>query len=111
MADNIAFHNPKDFGTWDLSTSQKDKVILFSWDTPVIPESKVVVYSNTKVIKCYTVGDGLTISNGGLDIALTLQGADYSHKDTLLSAQANFFVEGDVEVTFKLRIVESKLLC
>ena len=111
MTDNIAFHNPTDLGIWDLSTLQENKSISFQWDTVVIPEAKIVIDSPSGGFKkTYTIGNGLTLANSDMTVILTLQGIDFVKQcGKVLDASCNFFIKGDVELTFKLRIINSQL--
>jgi hypothetical protein len=104
------FHEPADFGTFDLSTSQVGKVLRFNWDTDVIAEAKVVAVHDKKARKTYTVGDGLAISEDNRTITITLNGADYtSFVGHTMEFACNFFSTGDVEIIFKVQIVRSAL--
>ncbi len=104
------FHEPTDFGTFDLSTSQVGKVFSFNWDADVIANAKVVAVHNNKAMKTYTVGDGLVISEANRAISVTVDGSDYTNlTGRSLVFNCNFFVLGDIEVTFKLNIIKSQL--
>ena len=109
--DNIAFHNPTDLGIWDLSTSQENKIISFEWDTTVIPEAKIVIVSPSGGFKkTYTVGVGLVLSNADKTVRVTLQGIDFIKQcGKTLDASCSFFTKGDIELVFKLKIINSPL--
>jgi len=107
---NTSFHNPTDFGTFTLTTSQLDKPIEFAWDTEVLATAKVVVTYKEKNIRTYVVGQGLTLSAANQTVTLELDGEDYEdYAGYTLQAFCNFFVPGDIEVTFSLRIIDSPL--
>ena len=108
MADNKAFHNPKDYGTWDIGTTQVNKVFLFEHDTAKIPEAKVIVRNGSLVLKTYTVGNGITLSNGNLNAELVISGSDFAeYVGKLLYVECNFFVLGDTEIVFKLKPIKT----
>jgi hypothetical protein len=106
--DNKAFYNPKDFGVWDLSTSQINKNIVFEFDSAVILQSKVVIIRESTIIKEYTIGEGLEVSEDNLTITLKIQGQDFRDcGGEELRGHCNFFVEGDTEVLITLNIIKS----
>jgi hypothetical protein len=74
---NQPFHNPTDFGCFDITTSQLNQALEFSWDTPVIAGAKIAFTYHDKIIKSYTVGNGLTLSNSDQTVTLELDGADF----------------------------------
>ena len=107
---NTAFYEPFDFGCFDLATSQVTKEMEFAWDTAVIAGAKVVTTYKDREIKAYTVGAGLTLSNSDLTVTLSLDGADYAeYEGRTVQAHCNFFLLGDIEVTFALEIIKSHL--
>jgi len=107
---SIPFHTPTDFGTFTLTSSQVNKVMTFSWDADVIPTAKVVVTYKEKNIRTYVVGDGLTLSDANRTVTLELDGTDYEdYEGYTLISYCNFFVPGDIEVTFSIRIIDSPL--
>jgi hypothetical protein len=107
---NTSFHNPTDFGTFTLATSQRDKLIEFAWDAEVLATAKIVFTYKEKNIRTYVVGHGLALSDANKTVTLELDGEDYEdYAGYTLKAHCNFFVAGDVEVTFSLRIIDSPL--
>lgn len=107
---NQPFHNPTDFGCFDITTSQLNQALEFAWDTPVIAGAKIAFTYNNKTIQTYTVGDGLTLSNGDQTVTLEMDGADFEdYAGHTVQAHCNFFVAGDTEVTFDLQILKSAL--
>jgi hypothetical protein len=107
---NQPFHNPTDFGCFDITTSQLNQALEFSWDTPVIAGAKIAFTYHDKIIKSYTVGNGLTLSNSDQTVTLELDGADFEdYEGHTLKAHCNFFVLGNTEVTFDLQIIKSAL--
>lgn len=110
MADNLVFNNPYSFGVFDITTSQKDKTMQFAWDATVLDAAKVVAKFNDTIVKSYTVGNGLALSNASQTVTLTLQGVDFvNYIGRTLNFKCNFFVEGDVEVIFDLKILKGDI--
>jgi hypothetical protein len=104
------FHDPADFGTFDLAITQVAKSFRFDWDTDVVAGAKVVATHNGKARKTYIVGDGLTISNANRSITILLNGSDYaSFVGHTITMNCSFFTVGDIEVTFDLSIIRSPL--
>lgn len=104
------FHNPTDFGTFDITTSQVNKDLVFSWDTPVLAACKIVSSFRGTVIQTYTVGEGITLSNGNQTATLTISGTDFENKvGQLIDFDCSFFVVGDTEATFKVKVIKSLL--
>ncbi len=107
---NEPFHNPTDFGCFDLATSQVAKQMVFDWDAAVSADAKIVITLRKRLVRTYTVGDGLTLSNTDQTVTLSLDGADYeSMPGNTLDAACSFFIPGDIELTFTLLIVDSPL--
>lgn len=109
---NQPFHNPTDFGCWDLLTSQENQALPFVFDTAVLNDSTVVITYRDKPIKTYTTdaNGGLTISNGGLTITLEIDGATFgAYAGNVLKGHCEFFESGTVHITFELNIIESPL--
>jgi hypothetical protein len=104
------FHNPFDFGILDITTSQTNKLLSFAWDTTVLSECTIVAVGST-VIKTYTVGDGITLSdnngvtNGRVD--LVINGDSFAqYVGRTIKFKCNFFVKNDEEVNFSLEIIK-----
>ena len=105
-----SFLCPVDFGEWKIGTSQKNKSISFEWDTAVLPQSKVVVVYDSDLIKEYVIGKGLELSNADMTVTLTLNGADFvNYKGKTLSVYCSFFVEGDPEISIRLKVIKTFL--
>jgi hypothetical protein len=109
--DRLIFHNPNtEIGIIDLATSQVNKQMLFQFSQAVSLQSKIVIATSLKLVKEYTVGSGLTLSNGNQDVTFVLNGADFiDYKLDKLTVSCSFFNIGDVEMEFELKIVDSKL--
>lgn len=108
MADNKAFHNPTDFGKFDIGSTQVNKQIQFNTSIAVITGCIVALTIGRKLIKTYAVGSGLVISNNDMTVTLTISGSeliDYVGK--VLKGHCSFFVAGDTELTFDLEIKET----
>jgi hypothetical protein len=87
-----------------------NQALEFAWDTPVIAGAKIAFTYHDKIIKSYTVGNGLTLSNSDQTVTLELDGADFEdYEGHTLKAHCNFFVLGNTEVTFDLQIIKSAL--
>ena len=104
------FHDPADFGTFDIASTQVNKVFQFDWDTDVIAQPKIVAVFNNQAVKTYTVGDGLAISNANRRVTLTLSGTDFTaYVGSKVALQCSFFVVGDIELLISLNVVKSFL--
>ena len=109
MADNIAFHNPKSLGLFDLGVTQKNKILPFTTLAGVfLSIAKVEIFSNGRLIKTY-LNNPVTGTNQAANsktLSVTFQGVDFvAHKgQTLKGVCTSFFVDGDIEMTFSLRI-------
>lgn len=124
------FYSPADIGCFDIATSSTSKDIVFNFTNESdgsarvpIPESKVVVYYADEVVETYAVGSGIALSEGtiedvGTDIpsgvnnklTLTIDGTSFvNYAGVVLSAECSFFIEGDVELTFSLKVEKSQL--
>ena len=108
----IKFYNPKDIGTTELGVTQINKLLPFKTLNGVFianPTVKILLCNNT--FKVYTLGDGLELTGTnqvGIEktLTLTLNGVDFAeNKNNVLNAQCSFFVDGDVEIIFKLKLV------
>lgn len=107
MANPTAFHNPFNFGTFDITTSQKGKTIAWAGDYPIMATAKIAAYFGDTKVKEYTIGNGLIVLNNSLDATLTLDGADFAdYINRTLTFKCNLFIDGDEEFTFKLQILK-----
>lgn len=109
--DRGIFHNPNtQIGFIDLAISQVNKQMLFEFSQAVSTSCKVVISTDTRKVKEYIVGAGLTLSNANQNVTLTLNGADFANqRNNKLTVECSFFNIGDVEMQFDLKIVDSKL--
>ena len=109
MADNIAFHNPKSLGLFDLGVTQKNKILPFTTLAGVfLSIAKVEIFSNGRLIKTY-LNNPVTGTNQAANsktLSVTFQGVDFVAQkgQTLRGVCTSFFVDGDIEMTFDLRI-------
>ena len=106
-----AFHSPVQLGIFSLAVGQTDKLIPFKSLAGVfIAGTKVDFYLNKRLLKSYTIGDGITISGTNLTAniktaELLIQGSDFSTcVDETLLGRCTFFDAGDVEIEFNLKI-------
>jgi len=105
------FHEPAQLGVFSLAIAQTDKAIPFESLAGVFIAGSVVnFYLGKRLVKSYTVGDGITITGTNLTAnlktaTLLIQGADFLTciGDTLL-ARCTFFQAGDVDIEFNLKI-------
>lgn len=110
MAELAPYHNPTDFGTFDLGTAQVDKTFRFDWDADVLANAKAVATYRGNIIHTYEVGSGITIENGNRRVTVTMSGATYAaYAGNTITVSCNFFVEGDEEVTYDVKIVKTPL--
>jgi len=110
--DQLIFNNPINFGVIDLSTSQVNKDLPFTSVAGVfIGAPKVDIYDGEIVIKTYLLGSGLALTGtntigNSKTLTVTFQGTDFStKKNKTLIGKCTFFVAGDIEVVFNLKIV------
>ena len=110
---SIKFYNPNEsIGTTDLGVTQINKLIPFKTTNGVyLSNPKITVYCGKKVIKEFTLSDGLVLNgtnSAGVEktLTLTLNGPSFEeYKGHILDVQCTFFVEGDIEIIFKLKII------
>tara|TARA_R110002020_G_scaffold239665_2_gene452233 strand:- start:135 stop:482 length:348 start_codon:yes stop_codon:yes gene_type:complete len=108
--DRKEFHDPENFGKFDLGTEQLNKTMTFEFDQAVSENSKITLSGEKRIMKEYTVGNGLTLTNGNQTVILTLQGEDYKHEaGQCFLGSCSFFDSGTVELTFYLKIVKTYL--
>jgi len=107
----IDFYNPTDAGTTVLGVTQINKLMPFkSVQGVYITNPFVKVYNCDKLVKEYTLADGLVL-NGTNEVGtektltLTLNGTDFvNYKGRFLDAKCSFFVDGDIEIIFKISV-------
>ena len=115
MPDNLAFDNPVSAGTFDLRVTHLNKIIPFKTLKGVFlgnASVQVKSYDDSSIVKTYNIGTGLTIIGTNVvdtekTLQCLLQGTDFAGHEgkTLLVNCLNFFINGDLEITFKLKIV------
>ena len=110
MATDRPYYDPYDFGCFDLATSSIDKTFRFDWDTDVIAGAKAVATYQGHTVATYTVGSGITIENANRRVTITISGAPFvKYAGRTIDVSCSFFVEGDVEVIFQIKIIKSPL--
>ena len=104
------FHNPLNFGTFDITTSQINKALSFTWDREVIQQCTIVAVGST-ILKTYSVGNGITLSdyegvtNG--KAVLIIDGDSFAqYVGKTIEFKCNFFILNDEEVIFSLKILK-----
>ena len=109
---SIKFYNPKNIGTTELGITQINKIVPFKTVNGVyITNPTVTVLSCKTIVKEFTLGDGLELTGTNTQgtektLTLTLNGSDFTaYKKNSLDVQCTFFVEGDIEIIFKLKII------
>ena len=110
---SINFYNPnKSIGVTEIGATQINKLIPFKTVNGLyIPNPVIKVFLCGKLIKEYTINNGLQLTGTNQQgtektLTLTLNGPDYSlYKGKELEAQCTFFVLGDIEIIFKIKIV------
>ena len=108
MADNLVFHNPTDYGLFDLGSTQINKSMVFTYTQAISDDCKVVFTEYDTIIKEYTIGDGIVKSGDNLSATLSISGADFSaYVGKTLKAHCTFFTAGDTEVIFDLKILKT----
>ena len=107
----IEFYNPTDAGTTILGSTQINKLMPFkSINGVFITNPFVKVYNCGTLVKEYTLSDGLVlegVNEAGTEktLTLTLNGSDFDNNTgRVLNARCSFFVEGDIEIIFKISI-------
>lgn len=130
MATDRPFYSPSDLGCFDIATTSTAKDVVFNFTNDSdgsarvpIAGAKAVVHFGGNLVSTYTVGSGIVISEGTVDdngtdvpsgvnnkLTLTLNGTDFTeYAGSILDAECSFFVEGDVEITFSLKVEKSQL--
>ena len=111
MNDDRPFYEPADLGYFDLGITQKNKLLTFTSLVGVFTSfSKVEVYVGKSLLKTYGFADmvltGTNVSGTSKTLIVSLDGADYLRYKgiTLKGFCSSFFVDGDVEMIFKLEI-------
>jgi len=109
---SLNFYNPKSIGTAEIGLTQVNKLIPFKTVNGVYVTNPIVkVLSCTNVVKEYTLGNGLQLTGTNTQgtektLTLTLNGPDFiAYKKSSLDVQCTFFVEGDIEIIFKLKLI------
>lgn len=109
---SLNFYNPKNIGTADIGLTQINKLIPFKTVNGVYISNPVVrVSSCDNTVKEYTLGNGLELTGTNTEgtektLTLTLNGPDFiAYKKNSLDVQCTFFVEGDIEIIFKLKLI------
>ena len=107
----IDFYQPTNIGVTEIGVTQINKLMPFKTTNGVFIAGSVVnVYFCKKLVKSYTIGDGLDLSGDntlGVEktLTLTLNGTDFAgYQDALLDAECTFFNEGDIEIIFKISV-------
>lgn len=107
----IDFYQPTNIGVTEIGVTQINKLIPFKTTNGVFIAGSVVnVYFCKKLVKTYTIGDGLELTGTNTlgnekTLTLTLNGADFEgYKGSLLDAECTFFNEGDIEIIFKISV-------
>jgi hypothetical protein len=107
----IDFYQPTSIGVTEIGATQINKLMPFKSTNGVfIPNSVVNVFFCKKLVKTYTIGDGLELTGtntAGTEktLTLTLNGTDFAgYKGSLLDAECTFFNEGDIEIIFKISV-------
>tara|TARA_R110002020_G_scaffold19955_2_gene68380 strand:- start:250 stop:585 length:336 start_codon:yes stop_codon:yes gene_type:complete len=107
----IDFYNPTDAGTTVLGVTQINKLMPFkSVQGVYITNPFVKVYNCDKLVKEYTLADGLVLSGTNevgteKTLTLTLNGTDFvGYEGRFLDAKCSFFVNGDIEIIFKISV-------
>ena len=107
----IDFYQPTNIGVTEIGVTQINKLIPFKTTNGVFIAGSVVnVYFREKLVKTYTIGDGLVLTGTNTlgnekTLTLTLNGADFEgYKGSLLEAECTFFNEGDIEIIFKISV-------
>jgi len=107
----IDFYQPTNIGVTEIGVTQINKLIPFKTPNGVFIAGSVVnVYFCKKLVKTYTIGDGLVLTGTNTignekTLTLTLNGADFEgYKGSLLEAECTFFNQGDIEIIFKISV-------
>ena len=107
----IDFYQPTNIGVTEIGVTQINKLIPFKTTNGVFIAGSVVnVYFCKKLVKTYTIGDGLVLTGTNTignekTLTLTLNGADFEgYKGSLLEAECTFFNQGDIEIIFKISV-------
>ncbi|MCP4501285.1 MAG: hypothetical protein GY822_15100 [Deltaproteobacteria bacterium] len=108
----IKFNNPQTIGITELGVTQTNKLLPFKTLNGVFIENPTVtILLCNNIYRIYTLGDGLELSGAneiGVEktLTLTLNGSDFAeNKNNVLDGHCSFFVEGDVEIVFKLKLL------
>ncbi len=110
---SIKFYNPDNsIGTTDLGVTQINKLVPFKTVNGVyISNPTITVYSCKNIVKQFTLGDGLELTGTNTQgtektLTLTLNGPDFqAYRGNVLDVKCTFFIEGDIEIIFKLKII------
>ena len=107
----IDFYQPTSIGVTEIGATQINKLMPFKTTNGVFIAGSVVnVFYCKKLVKTYTIGDGLVLTGTntlGIEktLTLTLNGTDFAgYKGSLLDAECTFFNEGDIEIIFKISV-------
>jgi len=107
----IDFYQPTNIGVTEIGVTQINKLVPFKTTNGLFIAGSVVnVYFCKKLVKTYTIGNGLELTGTNTignekTLTLTLNGSDFEgYKGSLLEAECTFFNEGDIEITFKISV-------
>jgi hypothetical protein len=110
--DNRVFYNPQDLGLFDIGTTQINKLLRFKSTNGVFtPSARIEIHNGRTLVRDYSYPDDMLLAGDNLQgsekiLTLTLQGADYlEYRGRTLTGQCySFFIDGDLEMTFRLAI-------
>ena len=106
----INFYNPKDIGTITIGVTQDKNLNFKSVDGIFIPNPIIRVNFCDELIKDYVLGAGLTLNGNNVQgeektLVYNIKGVDFANfKGSELKVFCSFFVEGDIETTFKISV-------
>lgn len=107
---SISLHNPRHLGTFTIGTSQVNKQIVFAFNQAVNGAARISIIDRDKVLRTYTIGNGITLSNGNQTATLAIQGSQFSSVGgRTVRANCTFFTVGDLEVTFDIKVIRTIL--
>ena len=105
------FYEPVNAGVYDLGVSQKNKAFTLKSIKGVFSDnSEVRFYYDNTLIKRLDLSDGLQITGNNIQgelktMTMTVKGSYFvNNRGCTINAECSFFVDGDVEVIFKLEI-------
>lgn len=106
-----AFYEPVSAGVFDLGVSQKNKAFVFKSTEGVFSSnSEVRFYYDNTLVKRLDLSEGLQITGNNVQgeektMTVTVDGSYFvNNRGCTIDTECSFFVDGDVEVIFKLEI-------